>query len=192
MSLTDREVADRLARVDALLDGVDSLPDPESTIEVLQALLDLYGEALARIVAIGGERLGPALVRDELVSYLLVLHDLHPLDVSARVEQAVSGVRSRLGGAAVEEVAVADGVASVRLLRGRGGCGGRGGTGGCGCGTGGGGTAGGGAADRAALLEQAIRDAAPEVDRVEVAEIGPPPVMITIDGLRRDPGARTS
>ncbi|MEU7829616.1 MULTISPECIES: NifU family protein [unclassified Nonomuraea] len=171
MSLTDREVADRLARVDALLDGVESLPDPESTIEVLQALLDLYGEALARIVAIGGERLGPALAQDELVSYLLVLHDLHPLDVSARVEKAVSGVRPRLGGAAVETVAVADGVASVRLLRGRGGC---------------------GTADRAALLEEAIRNAAPELDRVEIEEIGPPPVLISIDALRRNPGARTS
>ncbi|MCA2228907.1 hypothetical protein [Nonomuraea aurantiaca] len=180
MSLTDREVADRVARVDALLDGVESLPDPESTIEVLQALLDLYGEALARIVAIGGEKLGPALAQDELVSYLLVLHDLHPLDVSARVEKAVSGVRPRLGGAAVEAVAVADGVASVRLLRGRGGCGGHGRGGG------------GGPVDRAALLEEAIRNAAPELDRVEVEEIGPAPVLISIDALRRDPGARTS
>ncbi|MEV0351409.1 hypothetical protein AB0H88_37020 [Nonomuraea sp. NPDC050680] len=185
MSLTDREVADRVARVDALLDGVESLPEPESTIEVLQALLDLYGEALARIVAIGGERLGPALAQDELVSYLLVLHDLHPLDVSARVEKAVSGVRPRLGGAAVEAVAVADGVASVRLLRGRGGCGGRSGTGGGGCG-------GSGTVDRAALLEEAIRNAAPELDRVEIEEVGPAPVLISIDALRREPGARTS
>jgi hypothetical protein len=181
MSLTDREVADRVARVDALLDGVESLPDPESTIEVLQALLDLYGEALARIVAIGGETLRPALAQDELVSYLLVLHDLHPLDVSARVEKAVSGVRPRLGGAAVEAVAVADGVASVRLLRGRGGCG-----------TGGGGCGGSGTVDRVALLEEAIRNAAPEVDRVEIEEVGPAPVLISIDAVRRDPGARTS
>jgi len=171
MSLTDRAAADRVARVDALLDGVESLPDPGPALEVLQALLDLYGEALARIVAIGGDALGPALAEDELVAHLLLLHGLHPLDVSARVERAVSGVRPRLGGSAVAGVTVADGVASVRLQRGRGGCG--------------------GAADPSAVLEEAIRNAAPELDRVEIEEIGPPPVMITIDTVRR-PGARTS
>ncbi|MEU4230965.1 hypothetical protein AB0F17_42305 [Nonomuraea sp. NPDC026600] len=171
MSLTDREAAERVARVDALLDSVESLPDPGFTVEVLQALLDLYGEALARIVAIGGETLGPALAEDELVAYLLVLHGLHPLDVSARVERAVSRVRPRLGGSAVEAVTVADGVARVRLQRGRGGCG--------------------AATDPSALLEEAIRNAAPEVDRVEIEEVGPPPVLIPIDTLRR-PGTRAS
>lgn len=167
MSLTDREAAERVALVDALLDSVESGPG----VEVLQALLDLYGEALARIVAIGGDTLGPALAEDELVSYLLLLHGLHPLDVSARVERAVSGVRPRLRGSAVEAMTVADGVARVRLQRGGGGCG--------------------AATDPSALVEEAIRNAAPDLDRVEVEEIGPPPVLITIDTLRR-PGTRAS
>ncbi|MFG1690199.1 NifU family protein [Nonomuraea sp. NPDC049269] len=165
MSLTDREAAERVARVDALLDSVDSLPDPGLTVEALQALLDLYGEALARILAIGGDALGPALAEDELVAYLLLLHGLHPLDVSVRVERAVSRVRPRLGGSAVESVTVADGEARVRLRRGRGGCG--------------------AATAPSALLEEAIRNAAPELDRVEIDELGPPPVLITLDALRR-------
>jgi hypothetical protein len=169
MGLTDRAAADLVARADALLERVESLPDPALTVEMLQVLLDLYGEGLARIVAIGGDALARRLAEDELVAYLLLLHDLHPLDVSARIERAVREVRPRLGGAVVDPavgaVSVADGVATVRLQRGRGGCG--------------------GPADPGAVLAQAIRDAAPELDRVEVEEVGPPPVLISIDTLRR-------
>jgi Fe-S cluster biogenesis protein NfuA/nitrite reductase/ring-hydroxylating ferredoxin subunit len=77
-----------VARVERLLDDVD-----ERGAELVQALLDLYGEGLKRIV----ERVdGRALAEDELVSHLLMLHDLHPVPVDSRVRDALDEVRPYL------------------------------------------------------------------------------------------------
>jgi hypothetical protein len=68
---------ERVARVERLLEEVD-----ERGEELVQALLDMYGEGLRRILA----RTDPAvLVEDELLSELLLLHDLHPVPLDARV-----------------------------------------------------------------------------------------------------------
>ncbi len=158
MALTHEEAAERVRRVDELLDRVGELPDPEPALELVRALLDLYGEALERILAAADDRLAARLADDDLVSHLLLLHDLHPLEAAERVRRAV-----RRAGVPAEDVEVDGDVARVRLRRG-------------GCGGGG---------DAAAVVEEAIRNAAPEIARVEVAEAPPPPVMIPVDTLRR-------
>ena len=58
-----------------------------------------------------------ALAADDLVSHLLLLHDLHPVDLEARVARGLAEVRPYLEshGGNVELVAVEDGVARVRL-----------------------------------------------------------------------------
>src|SRR3712207_933528 len=66
-----------------------------------QVLLELYGEGLARmmeVVAQGEEceRTFKAFTEDELISHLLLLHGLHPLDVETRVVQALEEVRPYL------------------------------------------------------------------------------------------------
>ena len=55
--------------------------------------------------------------RDEVVSGLLLLHGLHPLDVEARVRQALDDVRPylRSHGGNVDLLGVSDGVARLRL-----------------------------------------------------------------------------
>jgi hypothetical protein len=173
MALDDHQAADRVGRVCALLDEAESLPDPDArttTIELLQALLELYGEALARIVAAGGDELAPELAADELVSHLLLLHGLHPQDVRTRVEAAVGSMRVRLGKTTAELMSVQDKAVHLRLRGGRGGC----------------------RTSRAALtaaLEEAVRDAAPEIERVVIDEAAPPPVVISVDSLLVRPGA---
>jgi len=54
---------------------------------------------------------------DSLISHLLLLHDLHPVDAVTRVEQALEGVRPYLQshGGNVELIEIADGVARIRL-----------------------------------------------------------------------------
>ncbi|MEV5408867.1 NifU family protein [Thermopolyspora sp. NPDC052614] len=164
MASSEEQAAERVRRIDALLDRVGGLPDAEPAVELVRELLDLYGEALSRVLDAGDERLAARLADDDLVGHLLALHDLHPLDVTARVERAVRGTRLG-GGAYVQEVEVDGDAVRVRMRRGAGGCGSSG--------------------DPAAVLRDAIGNAAPEIGRVEVEELPPPPVVISIDALRR-------
>jgi hypothetical protein len=88
--LDDVEARERVARVETLLEELDSLADSaarEKATELVAALLDVYGEGLSRIVAQVAERddgaLAEALAGDELVSHLLLLHGLHPVPLEA-------------------------------------------------------------------------------------------------------------
>jgi len=84
----------------------------------------LYGGALDRILEIlvnaEATPLIAEIVRDELVSSLLVLHGLHPDDLPTRVQKALDSVRPYLEshGGDVELIAVipSEGIVKVRLL----------------------------------------------------------------------------
>ncbi|MDF2706105.1 MAG: hypothetical protein K0R62_1757 [Nonomuraea muscovyensis] len=169
--MDDRDVTERVRRVEALL---DSAADGHA-VELAEALLDLYGEVLSRIMATvraapGDDGLPERIASDELVAHLLLLHDLHPLDAPTRIARALPGLRGRLGGASAEVVAVEGDLARLRLRPRRGGCGSS-------------------AAALPAILEEAVRRAAPEIERVEidVEESAPPPVVIPVESLRRAP-----
>jgi Fe-S cluster biogenesis protein NfuA/nitrite reductase/ring-hydroxylating ferredoxin subunit len=125
MLLDDRELQERVARVEQLLEEIEALRDPAArakAAEVVGVLLELYGEGLARmmeVVAQGGdaERTFEAFAEDELVSHLLLLHGLHPLDVETRVVRALEEVRPYLQshGGNVELLGVEEGVARLRM-----------------------------------------------------------------------------
>jgi Fe-S cluster biogenesis protein NfuA/nitrite reductase/ring-hydroxylating ferredoxin subunit len=98
-----------VAQVERLLEEAD-----ENGVELARALLDMYGEGLRRIL----ERAdGRALAEDELVSHLLLLHDLHPVPVEDRVREALESVRPYLEshGGNVELVGVEADVVRVRM-----------------------------------------------------------------------------
>jgi Fe-S cluster biogenesis protein NfuA len=88
----------------------------------VQALLDLYGEGLARVVGeaaardAGGE-LAAALGEDELVAHLLLLHGLHPVPLETRVRGALDEVRPYLEthGGNVALLGVEEGVVRLQL-----------------------------------------------------------------------------
>jgi Fe-S cluster biogenesis protein NfuA len=113
-------------RVERLIELSEQIPDPgarELVSDLLGAIMDLYGEGLARIGVVlrdagsAGEELRERLVADGVVASLLLMHDLHPVPLEQRVLEALDSVRpymeSHAGG--VELLGIEDGVARLRL-----------------------------------------------------------------------------
>jgi Fe-S cluster biogenesis protein NfuA/nitrite reductase/ring-hydroxylating ferredoxin subunit len=114
------------ARVEELLGTLRSGgfgPAAAAAEELVGLLVALYGDGLARIAEIlagegeAGAAILAKLADDPQVEGLLLLHDLHPLDVDARIQRALDRVRPYLGSHAggVEYLGVSDGVARLRL-----------------------------------------------------------------------------
>jgi Fe-S cluster biogenesis protein NfuA/nitrite reductase/ring-hydroxylating ferredoxin subunit len=165
--------------METLLGEIESLQDPNArtkAAELVQVLLELYGEGLARmmeVVAEGEERerIFEALAGDELVSHLLLLHGLHPLDVETRVIRALEEVRPYLQshGGNVELLGIEGGVARVRM---QGSC--------DGCPS--------SAVTLKLAIEEAVQKAAPDLEGIEaegVTEPQPAPTLVAGPTLRR-------
>lgn len=151
-------------RVETLLDEVDALDGRarETATELVQALLELYGEGLARVL--GHVRDPAALASDELVSHLLLLHGLHPVPIEERVAAALDSVRPYLGahGGGVELLGIEDGVVRLRLQ----------------------GTCNGCPSSAVTLklaIEEAVQKAAPDVERIEAEEATAEPALLQIE-----------
>jgi Fe-S cluster biogenesis protein NfuA/nitrite reductase/ring-hydroxylating ferredoxin subunit len=115
------------ARIEELL-GILGSAGGEATAaaaeELVRLLLGLYGDALGHVMGVldtegqAGAAVRDRLLADPLLESLLLLHDLHPLDVDARIQRALDRVRPYLGSHAggVNYLGVdADGVARLRL-----------------------------------------------------------------------------
>ena len=132
MTQTDRrhqkDVQARFARLDGLLGAVARIaaPDTRATVnELLQTLLELHGAGLEHLLEAlydapqGGQALVDEVARDPLVGQLLLLHGLHPLDLPARVSQALDEVRPYMHshGGDVELLGVSpEGAVRLRLV----------------------------------------------------------------------------
>jgi Fe-S cluster biogenesis protein NfuA/nitrite reductase/ring-hydroxylating ferredoxin subunit len=151
--MDDRQARECVARIEALLEEVEGLP---AAVELVQGLLDLYGEGLGRIVA-SDPTLVARLDGDEVVTHLLLLHGLHPVPLEERVVGALDDVRPYLAshGGGVELLGVEEGVVRLRL---------QGSCDGCPSST----------ATLKLAIEDAIHKAAPDVEDV-VAEGTPKP-----------------
>ncbi|MBA3388015.1 MAG: NifU family protein [Rubrobacter sp.] len=124
MLLDDGQLREHVGRIESLLEEIESFKDPDArarTAEMVQTLLELYGEGLGRIVEsvgrLGGEDLKDELLDDELVLHLLLLHGLHPVDVETRVMGALDEVRPYLEshGGNVQFLGIEDGVARLKM-----------------------------------------------------------------------------
>lgn len=149
-------------RIEVLLEEIRAMaPTPvwERAEALVREILDLYGAGLSRIVEAiaatsnGSSALRDRLVDDALVESLLLLHGLHPHDLETRVVGALERVRPHLGSHGGDvEIAEVDEASGLVRLRMKGSC--------DGC--------------PSSLLtvklsvEAAIREAAPEVERIEV------------------------
>ena len=161
-------------RVEALLAKLRSQAGPQvaaTAEELVGCLVELYGAGLARITEIvGSDEAGPELMHklaaDPLVESLLLVHDLHPLDTSARVRRAVEEVLPQLGSHAgnVEYLGLDEaGVLRLRLEQ-------------SGC-----------SADTVRdLIEKAVAGAAPEAAGVAI-EMAQPPAEPTLLQITRRP-----
>jgi Fe-S cluster biogenesis protein NfuA/nitrite reductase/ring-hydroxylating ferredoxin subunit len=173
--VADAAARERIARLEGLLESVEGMVDPgarETATEAVAAVVDLYGEGLARVVAAIAERDDGALAgefgEDELVSHLLLLHGLHPVPVEARVRGALDEVRPYLEshGGDVELLGVEDGVVRLGL---------QGSCNGCPSST----------ATLKLAIEEAILKAAPDVASIEAdgAAAPPPPAPLLQIGM---------
>jgi Fe-S cluster biogenesis protein NfuA len=112
-------------RVETLLTELGGLADARivaSAEELVRTLVELYGAGLDRVMEIVTETESAEalhrLTADDLVSGLLIVHDLHPLSTAERVRMALDGVRPYLGlhDGGVELLAVEpSGVVRLRL-----------------------------------------------------------------------------
>jgi Fe-S cluster biogenesis protein NfuA/nitrite reductase/ring-hydroxylating ferredoxin subunit len=179
MLLDEGGLQERVVRIETLLGEIETLADPNArskAAEMAQVLLELYGEGLARmmdVVAQGeeSEKTFEAFTEDELVSHLLLLHGLHPLDVQTRVVRALEEVRPYLQshGGNVELLGIEGGVARVRM------------EGSCeGCPS--------SAVTLKLAIEEAVLKAAPDLEGIEaegVTEPKPAPTIVAGPTLRK-------
>jgi hypothetical protein len=90
-------------RVEEILERLSASGDRTACAaaeELVRTLMEFYGAGLARMLdLLRAETPGTAalerLLRDELVSGLLVLHDLHPEDLPTRIGRALDGLPGR-------------------------------------------------------------------------------------------------
>src|ERR1700722_8191444 len=174
---------DRIAELVARIEGAADPTFRDDALALVQLLLDLHRQGLARIIEIAGHSdasrsngassngkaangaayigagdLIHRLAADERVAPLLMLHDLHPVDLPTRVEQALEKVRPllRSHGGDVELVELSDGVVKLKLD----------------------GSCHGGPSSSITLrnaIEEAIFEFAPDIERLEVAGVVDPP-----------------
>lgn len=151
------ELLERLQQLTAELDEQPDSRARELAQELLSTVLAVYGDGLRRIIdAIGRSREAGAAILDELaqdgvVSSLLLIHDLYPVSLAERVQEALATVRPYMEshGGNVELLGIEDGVARLALKGSCNGC----------------------AASRATLelaIKQALDEHAPDLAGVEV------------------------
>jgi Fe-S cluster biogenesis protein NfuA/nitrite reductase/ring-hydroxylating ferredoxin subunit len=173
MASTASEVPQLLfERVQELQERLDRSADESLRAlagELVAAVVEMYGEGLQRVLAAvaatgePGERIGAALADDPFVATLLLIHDLHPVPLQRRVEQALDSVRPYMEshGGSVELVGVEDGVARIHL---RGSC--------SDC-----------SASSVTLelaIKQALEEAAPDLAGLEVEGVAPQATGLTL------------
>jgi hypothetical protein len=107
------------ARIDELLDQLVATASPQvaaTAQELVRAVLALHREGLGRLVAGVDRSVLVELADDPSVDGLLVLHDLHPLDLPTRAAHAVRRLHETAPALALELVGVeASGTVHVRL-----------------------------------------------------------------------------
>jgi hypothetical protein len=112
--------ADRVGDLSAVAGRIAGLIDGPVGEALVVILTELYGDALARILAaIGdapaGEEILDRLCADPLIGGLLVVHDLHPLPLATRVERALAAVKETLHPVPAALDRIEDDVVYVRL-----------------------------------------------------------------------------
>jgi Fe-S cluster biogenesis protein NfuA len=121
-----REFQVRTERIEELvhiLEGGEDARLHAVALELMQSVMELHGVGLQKMLELvaqspEGDRLVEEFVEDDLISSLLLLHELHPDDLETRVLHALERVRPDLQsqGADAELLGVEDGVIRVRVL----------------------------------------------------------------------------
>jgi Fe-S cluster biogenesis protein NfuA/nitrite reductase/ring-hydroxylating ferredoxin subunit len=137
--------------------------------ELVSAVVQMYGAGLERVLGTllqagpEGERLAASLPEDPLVATLLLIHDLHPVPLEQRVQQALDSVRPYMEshGGNVELLSLEDGIARIHLQGSCSDC----------------------SASSVTLelaIKQALEEAAPDLEGLEVEGVAPQALPVVI------------
>jgi len=117
-------VGKQMQRIEALIESLEKLSNPAARVmarELTQTLLHVHGVGLQRMLDIANQDGAGATIaawgRDDLVGSLLMLHGLHPVSMTTRVQQAIDQLQPmvRCQGGELELIAIAENVVRVRL-----------------------------------------------------------------------------
>ena len=169
--MTDNTLDVASLDIEAHVKRLEAIADPiarATATELVASVLQLHGAALQRILEVihetaDGDALFNKLDADPLVRSILLLHDLHPDSTEARVINALRELEVRLKkrDASAEFVSLEEGTLKLRLVNN-----------GANFGT-------------ETIVENAIRDAAPELSSVEIETVSPSRSgFVSIDNLR--------
>jgi Fe-S cluster biogenesis protein NfuA/nitrite reductase/ring-hydroxylating ferredoxin subunit len=114
------EAEQLMARVEELTGRLEDLEDEagrELAEELTSAVVQMYGAGLERIVALTDADTRTAFADDQLVASLLMIHDLYPVPIEERVQEALDSVRPYMEshGGNVELLGIEGGIARLRL-----------------------------------------------------------------------------
>jgi Fe-S cluster biogenesis protein NfuA len=157
--MNNGEFQERTERIEQLIQRVNELQDENSratVLELLESLMDLNGAVTARVVELlldsgeAGRNLLGKLGSDPLICGSLVLYGLHPLSLEERVAGAIERFQPqlrKLGGGEINVIHIAETEVRVKVH----------------------GTTGNGSASALKQkVEQALREAAPEVSQIVI------------------------
>lgn len=104
MATPQTDFEKRLERIDQLVQTIEAAPDPglrSTAQELIQTLMELHAAGLERTLTMvqqsgAGTHLIQQLALDPLVSGLMLLHGLHPVDLETRVLEALEKARPYL------------------------------------------------------------------------------------------------
>ena len=147
------QVEELTARVEEIADpGVRALAE-----DLAAAVVQLYGEGLERIFAALDDDVVAALAQDGVVASLMLIHGLYPVDLETRVREALHTVRPYMEshGGDVELLGIEGGIARLRLEGSCNGCPAS-------------------ASTMELAIEQALQDAAPDLEGIDVEGVTAP------------------
>jgi Fe-S cluster biogenesis protein NfuA/nitrite reductase/ring-hydroxylating ferredoxin subunit len=177
------QLVERVEALQSRLEACSASVPRDLAEELVSAVVQMYGAGLEQIIgalqAAGedGERIASSLAEDPLLATLLLIHDLHPVALEQRVQNALDSVRPYMEshGGNVELLSLEHGVARIHL---RGSC--------SDC-----------SASSVTLelaIKQALEEMAPDLEGLEVEGIkaelpvvmsgpAPPPAWIDVDSV---------
>jgi hypothetical protein len=120
----EADLQEQLGRLERLIREMEDGPESSARArarQIVQATLDLHGGALTRLLDIVtasgplGRSLIQAFADDPLVAGMLLLHELHPLGLEARVRDAIARLAPTLRGHGIDVTLTAIVAGAVRL-----------------------------------------------------------------------------
>jgi hypothetical protein len=154
-------------QVEKLLNGFSDHESRAKAQELVRVMMELYGTALGSILEIvrqsgdSKEWLFDRLAEDKLIASLMLVHGLHPVDAETRIRRALSRIERFVETHRLVFGGLVDGTAKVRVEPENG-------------------AQGGPPTALAGEIERAIRQSAPEVERVEIAGAAPVVKLVQI------------